>query len=84
MGCLNCDCEGCQKERWEEDERVAHRLQDKVIERARELLLNNEYLFEKALELAQEELDVCLDSYHRRVLENQVEEKNGRKIRREI
>jgi hypothetical protein len=23
MGCLDCDCDGCQKERQEEDERVA-------------------------------------------------------------
>ena len=22
MGCLNCDCDGCQRERQEEDERV--------------------------------------------------------------
>jgi len=71
MGCLNCNCGGCQRERDEEDARVEDLRQQKVVDRARELLLDSEYLFDKALELAEEELNVSLDSYHRRVLENQ-------------
>jgi hypothetical protein len=70
MACLDCNCDGCEKSRQEELERVENLRQDKVVERARELLLDSEYLFEQAMDLAQKELDVCLDSYHRRVLEN--------------